>query len=168
MSVQCIHRDGTLVPLFLVLVPCLPVNAWQWFTSLCSQGIHESLDSTVKHALLPLQYDLGFTNEEVEANVTTYYRAFDESTTLNSLSVPSAVALDSKEQEITSLAYLDAIVCIACFVLALIARSAQQLQAEAANKEALTIASYTIQVQGLPPDATSQQVCSTLQQQTYL
>jgi hypothetical protein len=68
--------------------------------------------------------------------------------------------VDNKEQEIIALAYLDSSVCIACFILALIARSGQKLQAEAANKEALTIASYTIQVQGLPPDATSQQVCS--------
>ena len=69
------------------------------------------------------------------------------------------MALDKKDEELTALAYLDAVVCVACFVLALIARSAQQMQAAAANKEALTIASYTVQVQGLPPDATSQQVC---------
>jgi hypothetical protein len=109
--------------------------------------------------LLELQYDLGFTSEEVEANITTYYQGFNESMRLNPMKVPSMVALDSKDQEITALAYLDATICIACFVLALIARSAQQKQAQAANKEALTIASYTIQVQGLPPDATSQQVC---------
>lgn len=68
------------------------------------------------------------------------------------------MALDNKDKELTALAYLDAVVCVACFVLALIARSAQRMQAQAATKEALTIASYTIQVQGLPPDATSQQV----------
>jgi hypothetical protein len=78
---------------------------------------------------------------------------------LNAISARSSAALDSKEAEIIALAYLDAAVCIACFVLTIMARSAQKVQAEAANKEALTIASYTIQVQGLPQDATPLQVC---------
>lgn len=105
-----------------------------------------------------VQYDKGFTDEEIEANVTTYFRGFSANTTLNSLPTESSAGIGTKDRELIALAFLDAAVCIAAYCAALAATAAQAALARAAERNVLTVSDYSVQVQGLPTSATSEQV----------
>lgn len=105
-----------------------------------------------------MQFDRGFTDEEIEANITTYFRGFPSNATLNPIPTLSSTGIPTKDHELIALAFLDAAVCIAAYCAALAAIAAQAALARRAERNVITISDYTIQVQGLPSAATSEQV----------
>lgn len=106
-----------------------------------------------------MQYDKGFTDEEIEANVTTYFQGFAANTTLGPRETAASSGIGPKDRELVALAFLDAAVCIAAYFAALAATAAQAALGRAAERNVITVSDYTVQVQGLPMSATSEQVC---------
>lgn len=106
-----------------------------------------------------MQYDKGFTDEEIEANITTYFQGFAANVTLGPRGTAASSGIGSKDRELIALAFLDAAVCIAAYCAALAATAAQAALGRAVERNVITVSDYTVQVQGLPMSATSEQVC---------
>lgn len=128
--------------------------------------VHAScMDSSIaQHSLIwcLLQLDNGFTTEEIEANIVTFYQNLsDTGTGLTPVSTDSVIAFEHKDVELVALAYLDCAVALVCLAAAVAALARQRAMEQNTDVNTITIADYTIQVTGMPSSATVTEVrCS--------
>ena len=118
-----------------------------------------------------LQLDNGFTTEDGEATIVTFYQGFsadqvaddssqqsNDSAILLPITTDSAIAFKHKDAELVALAYLDCAVSVLCLAAAVAALYQQQAMEEKTDVNTITIADYTIHVSGLPNSATANEV----------
>ena len=103
-------------------------------------------------------FDVGFSNVDVEATVTTFYQGLPDPPLTP---IPSSgFGPKTKPGELVVLAYLDCLVSILLFCGCVAVAAAQRRGASTTDVNVVTISDFSVQVSGLPDSATADEARS--------
>ena len=104
-----------------------------------------------------MQFDRGYTNDEVEEAIAAYYRRPDNATAALTPLDTDTWPIANKAAQLVVLAWGDALVCVAVFAALCAAAAAQRRVAESSEVHVNTITDYSVHVTRVPQTATGEQ-----------